>query len=247
MGAAHWHQVDLTDPAQVSAAVGGVATSGRIDVLLHCAGLEISHFLPDKPQPEYDLVFDVKAEGWLNVLHAFGEERPGPRSCSARSRDASATRGQTDYAAANDLLCKSVSNMRRRASHARHRDRLDGVVRHRHGQPRLDPEDDGGGRHRHAAARGRHPDRAPRADRRGPGGEVLVAGALGVLLEERHPSGGVDADGATEALAARGGPMTGRITEFSVGGGLRVLTELDPAGRPSCTTIASKGFRCCRA
>ena len=35
------------------------------------------------------------------------------------------------------------------------------------------------------------------------GGEVLVAGALGVLTEERHASGGL-------ALES-GGPMTGRV------------------------------------
>ena len=63
----------------------------------------------------------------------------------------------------------------------------------------------------------------------GPGGEVVVAGALGVLLEERHPTGGLDADAATAALAERCGPMTGRVTELTVGGGLRVVTELDPA------------------
>ncbi|HXZ85862.1 MAG TPA: squalene synthase HpnC, partial [Myxococcota bacterium] len=65
-GRVHWHQVDLTDAAQVSATVAAALEDDRrIDVLLHCAGLEISHFLPDKPQSEYDLVFDVKAEGWL--------------------------------------------------------------------------------------------------------------------------------------------------------------------------------------
>jgi Polyketide synthase dehydratase len=58
----------------------------------------------------------------------------------------------------------------------------------------------------------------------GSGGEVLVGGALGILLEERHPTGGVD----TEAAAERHGPMTGRIASFSVNGGLTVLTELDP-------------------
>ncbi len=80
-GSAHWHQVDLTDARQVSAAVAAaLEDSGRIDVLLHCAGLEISHFLPDKPQREFDLVFDVKADGWLNVLHALGD-------AAARDRD----------------------------------------------------------------------------------------------------------------------------------------------------------------
>ena len=77
---------------------------------------------------EYDLVFDVKADGWFNLLRALRRRRrSAPRSPSARSPGASATRGQTDYSAANDLLCKSISNLRRTGRHARHRDRLDGV------------------------------------------------------------------------------------------------------------------------
>ena len=35
----------------------------------------------------------------------------------------------------------------------------------------------------------------------GAGGEVVVAGALGVLLDERHPTGGLDAERATAAAA----------------------------------------------
>ena len=41
--------------------------------------------------------------------------------------------------------------------------------------------------------------------------------------------------------------MTGRITAMTVGGGLRVVTELDPAARPSSTTTASTAPRCCPA
>ena len=62
----------------------------------------------------------------------------------------------------------------------------------------------------------------------GPGGEVVVAGALGVLLEERHATGGLDPERAGGA-----GPMTGRITAMTLAG-LDVRTELDPdaAGLP---------------
>ncbi len=53
--------------------------SGRIDVLLHAAGIERSHFLPDKEPREFDLVFDVKSDGWFNLLqcdrqHAAGSD-----------------------------------------------------------------------------------------------------------------------------------------------------------------------------
>ena len=82
---------------------------------MHCAGLEISHFLPDKPQREYDLVFDVKVDGWLSLLRALRGTEIGTAvvfsSIAARFGNA----GQTDYSAANDLLCKSISSLRRSA------------------------------------------------------------------------------------------------------------------------------------
>ena len=152
-GTARWHQVDLTDTEQVSAAVAAaLAESGHVDVLIHAAGIEISHFLPDKPQREYDLVFDVKTEGWLNLLHALGETAPSAAVVFSSIAGRFGNAGQTDYAAANDLLCKSVSNLRRTAGTRGDRHRLDRVGRHRHGEPRLDPDDDGGRGHRHAAA-----------------------------------------------------------------------------------------------
>ena len=44
-----------------AAALAPVRRQGAVDVLLHCAGVEISHFLAEKTQREYDLVFDVTA------------------------------------------------------------------------------------------------------------------------------------------------------------------------------------------
>ncbi len=230
-GSARWHQVDLTDAGQVSAAVAtALEDSGRIDVLLHCAGLEISHFLPDKPQHEFDLVFDVKAEGWLNVLHALGDAAPGTAIVFSSIAGRLGNAGQTDYSAANDLLCKSVSNLRRRSRGTRgiaidwtawasigmaSRGSIPKMMQVA-GIDMLPPEIGVPVVHRELTAAG-------------PGGEVLVAGSLGVLLEERHPSGGLDAERTTEALAEHSGPMTGRIAELTIGGGLRVLTELDPS------------------
>jgi NAD(P)-dependent dehydrogenase (short-subunit alcohol dehydrogenase family) len=228
-GTAHWHQVDLTDAEQVARAVEQVlGDSGRVDVLVHAAGVEISHFLPDKPQREYDLVFDVKAEGWLNLLHALGEHRPSAAVAFSSIAGRFGNAGQTDYAAANDMLCKSASNLRRTAG--TRATVIDwtawaGIGMASRGSiPKMMqaagidmlPPDVGVPivRRELTAAR--------------PGGEVVVAGALGVLLAERHPTGGLDAERATAAAAAHGGPMTGRITELTVGGGLRVLTELDP-------------------
>ena len=62
-------RVDLTDADAVAPGDrrGARPTSGKIDVLLHAAGLEISRALADKEPREYDLVFGVKADGWFNA------------------------------------------------------------------------------------------------------------------------------------------------------------------------------------
>src|SRR5581483_643187 len=70
-GTARYFSVNLTDASAVAQVIEQVRTqSGKIDVLLHAAGMERSHFLPDKDPREFDLVFDVKANGWFNLLHA---------------------------------------------------------------------------------------------------------------------------------------------------------------------------------
>ncbi len=113
-GTAHYHSVDLTDADAVAAVMADVRErSGRIDVLLHAAGLEISRDLPDKEPREYDLVFDVKSDGWFNVFHGARQMPIGATVVFSSVAGRFGNRGQTDYAAANDLLCKITSNLRR--------------------------------------------------------------------------------------------------------------------------------------
>ena len=173
------------------------AESGRVDVLMHCAGLEISHFLPDKPQREYDLVFDVKADGWFNLLHALGEHAASASaaSSSARSPGASATPARPTTPPPTTCCARASSNLRRHARGTR------GIAIDWTAWAGIG-----------MASRGSIPKMMEMAGidmlppeigvpivRReltaaGAGGEVLVAGALGVLLEERHPTGGLDAE-----------------------------------------------------
>ena len=47
------------------------------------------------------------------------------------------------------------------------------------------------------------PSSAASSPARGPGGEVVVAGALGVLLEERHATGGLDPEPRGADVAVR--------------------------------------------
>ena len=228
-GEAHWHQLDLTSSDQVSAAIAAaLEQSERIDVLIHCAGLEVSHFLPDKPQSEFDLVFDVKADGWFNLIKALAGSEPGAAVVFSSIAGRFGNAGQTDYAAANDLLCKSISRLRREG--------VRGVAIDWTAWAEIG-----------MASRGSIPkmmemagiDMLPPSEgvpvvRReltaeGSGREVLVAGSLGVLEEERHPTGGLDPGAATQAIGAHPGPMTGAASSFSATEGLTVLTDLDPA------------------
>ncbi|MEM9514499.1 MAG: SDR family NAD(P)-dependent oxidoreductase, partial [Actinomycetota bacterium] len=111
-GTAHYHQVDLRDPE----AMGGVMrriveTSGSVDALIHAGGLEISKSMPDKSPEEYDLVFDVKADGWFNLIHGLTGTDLGSVVVFSSIAGRFGNAGQPDYSAANDLLCKQSSSI----------------------------------------------------------------------------------------------------------------------------------------
>jgi malonyl CoA-acyl carrier protein transacylase len=113
-GKAHYLHVNLLDGKQVKTTVAKILKqTDRIDVLLHAAGLEISHLLKDKKPSEFDLVFDVKCDGWFHLMKALEKTEIGHivgfSSIAGRFGNA----GQTDYASANDFLCKSISSLKR--------------------------------------------------------------------------------------------------------------------------------------
>ena len=58
---------------------------------------------------------------------------------------------------------------------------------------------------------------------------MLVAGSLGLMLDERHPTGGLDPDARAED---RCGPMAATVTSFGVLSGMVIETDLDPAREP---------------
>ncbi len=226
-GRAVYHQVDLRDSAAVSGAIQSVRDeAGRVDVLLHAAGLEISRILPDKTDDQFDLIFDVKADGWFNLMHAIGDMPLRAAVVFSSIAGRFGNGGQTDYSAANDLLCKMVSNFR----HTRP-DTL-GIA--------LDwTAWSGIG----MAARGSIPKMMELAGigmlppalgvpvirnelRGGSRGEFVVALGLGALLAERDETGGVE---PRELDALRLGPMLGRLVSMGPYSGVAVETSLDAA------------------
>jgi hypothetical protein len=197
---------------------------------LHAAGMEMSHFLPAKPPAEFGLVFDVKSDGWFHLLHAIGELpiKATVVFCSIASRFGNA--GQTDYASANDLLCKITSSLRHTRPHTRGlaidwtawRDigmASRGSIPKMMAAAGVDmlPPDAG------VTIVRRELTRAPEP------GEVLIALGLGMLLRADDPVSGFDRNELV--LENRLGPMVGMVTGMT-DGVLTVETTLDPRQQP---------------
>jgi len=225
-GTVWYHRVDLTDTDAVAAVIESIRSQhGRIDVLIHAAGIEISHLLPDKSPREFDLVFDVKSDGWFNLMRGIGDMPVGATVAFTSVAGRFGNGGQTDYSAANDLLCKLTSNLRttRPATRGIAIDwtAWTGIGMATRGSiPKMMEL---------AGIDVLPPEAGVPVVRReltvgGTRGEVLIADRLGALLSEWHETGGVD----PSAVGARG-PMIGSDIRMGVHGGLTVETELDPA------------------
>ena len=236
-GTAYYHSVNLADPDAVAKVIDQVRQrSGRIDLLLHAAGIERSHFLPEKDPREFDLVFDVKSDGWFNLLHAIAAMPLGATVAFSSIAGRFGNAGQTDYSSANDLLCKITSNFRTTRPETR------AIV--------IDWTAWGG---IGMATRGSIPKMMeiagidmlpPEAGipliRReltagGTRGEIVVGQRLGVLLHEWDTTGGLDTNttrALVDAQASAQGPMIGKISAMGVHTGLTIETTLDPAVQP---------------
>jgi NAD(P)-dependent dehydrogenase (short-subunit alcohol dehydrogenase family) len=235
-GTAHYFSVNLADGEAIAKVIDQVRKqSGRIDVLLHAAGIERSHFLPDKDQREFDLVFDVKSDGWFNLLHAIGNMPLRATVAFSSIAGRFGNGGQTDYSAANDLLCKITSSFRTTRPATR------GIV--------IDWTAWGG---IGMATRGSIPKMMEAAgiDMLPPEagiplirreltagatcGEIVIGNRLGILLNEGDPTGGLDTEAlnASRERAAAHGPMVGKITGMGIHSGLTMETTLDPTAQP---------------
>ncbi len=235
-GRAHYLVCDVTDPVKVGEAIQKIrAAEGRLDVFLHAAGLERSRKLESKPPEEFRLVVSVKADGFFNIYRALAEQKLLPRAFVFFSSVAGrfGNSGQADYSAANDLLCKAAASIRRTHPEIKTvaidwsawggvgmatRGNIPMLMKMA-GIDMLPPEQ--------AAPR-------VRLELLAGGGEVVVAGSLGILSEPRSPNSGLDLALANDALRAGDliHTMLSQVTGFDLNRGLVLEAALDPKEQP---------------
>jgi malonyl CoA-acyl carrier protein transacylase/NAD(P)-dependent dehydrogenase (short-subunit alcohol dehydrogenase family)/acyl carrier protein len=111
-----YHAVDVRDRVAFGSLIDEIyARHGRLDGVIHGAGVIEDKLLRDKTRESFDRVFDTKVEGAQVLLDKL---RPDVRFVVFFSSISGVfgNRGQVDYAAANDALDKLAHQLRRKVS-----------------------------------------------------------------------------------------------------------------------------------
>ena len=194
---------DVTNPVAVENTVEQVlASAGHVDVFIHAAGVEYSRRLERKTQNEIEQTLAVKATGFFHLYHALAAHKALPNHILTFSSVAGrfGNAGQTDYSAANDLLCRLMSGLRRQ-----------------HPEIKAQVIDWGAWAEVGMASRGRIPELMKRAGIEmlsmvtaapmvyrelafAPAGEVVIAGSLGELDAQRDADGSLDLERGNNLL-----------------------------------------------
>ncbi len=252
-GTAVYRSVNLLDYEALTGLVAEIREKfGRLDVLVHAGGIEISKALNQKDAAQFDLVYDIKADGFYSLLHAAQDLPIGATVVFSSVAGRFGNAGQTDYSAANDLLCKITSSLQRTWPETK--------------AIAIDWTAWGG---IGMATRGSIPkimemagiEMLPpeagiptvRRELLAGGGEVLVGGKLGLLVDEWDESGGVltqrrkgAKDGKEEEknfafFAPLRFKMIESVMAVKVYGGWEVETILDPKEQPFLRDHAMEG------
>ena len=104
-----YHPVDVSDAEAVAAAL---AKAGKLDGVLHAAGIEESQFIPKKTLASFDRVFDTKVFGLRNLLTALEGTPPRYLMTFSSVTARLGNEGQVDYTAANDTIGKMLQHYR---------------------------------------------------------------------------------------------------------------------------------------
>lgn len=113
-----YHAVDVCDAGAVKALMEGLYDRhGRIDMLVHGAGLIQDAFLEKKSPESFDQVFDTKVDAAFHLVKNLRPETLQSICFFTSVAGRYGNRGQIDYAAANETLNRFAWDLRRRWDH----------------------------------------------------------------------------------------------------------------------------------
>ena len=115
-GSANYHAVDVSDPAAFGALIDELyARHGRLDGIVHGAGILEDKLLIQKTPDSFRRVFETKVKSALTLAEKLRDDVGFTVFFSSVS-GLFGNRGQTDYAAASEALDKIVLSLRKRLS-----------------------------------------------------------------------------------------------------------------------------------
>jgi malonyl CoA-acyl carrier protein transacylase len=234
-GQAAYIACDVTNQSQVDILVEQViAQYGRVDVLIHAAGVEKSRLIKNKSEDEFRRVFEVKVLGFYHLMQAIVNAQGIQALQAVQVFTSVAGRfgnpGQADYAAANDTLCRWLTALQKQFPSTQFQ-ALDWSAWGEVGM----------------AARGFIPAVMERAGIEmlpvsvaapqvaeellfGGPGEVILAGRLGMLADHLSEAGAIDLDQASENMpfAGKALHLFKSVVASDLADGITLAGTLDP-------------------
>ncbi|MFC8076429.1 SDR family NAD(P)-dependent oxidoreductase [Streptomyces sp. NPDC057307] len=109
----HYRQCDVLDEDAVRGVVDEIlAVEGRVDLLVHGAGLTRSAGLTRKRLADFRAVRDVKVRGYAHLRAALGDRRPALWCSVSSTASFLGVPGDSDYGAANEFLLLAAAHAR---------------------------------------------------------------------------------------------------------------------------------------
>jgi acyl transferase domain-containing protein/NAD(P)H-dependent flavin oxidoreductase YrpB (nitropropane dioxygenase family)/NAD(P)-dependent dehydrogenase (short-subunit alcohol dehydrogenase family) len=110
-----YHSVDVRDAESLTKLIADIRSRyGKIDGVIHGAGIIDDKLLKDKTSESFDRVFRTKVDSTATLVNLLDQPELKFLSLFASIASRYGNRGQSDYAAANDVLCKLASELDRR-------------------------------------------------------------------------------------------------------------------------------------
>ena len=114
--AVEYFPCDVANNGEMAKTIGEITKKfGKIDVIIHGAGLEESKLMKDKKYDDFCRIFDIKADGAYNLAELTRDQEVKALVIFGSISGRFGNNGQTDYAAANDLLNKYARLTSRRS------------------------------------------------------------------------------------------------------------------------------------